>query len=225
MLDAAPPPPPSHYEQIAEKLDLSYQNAAKTSAFAAMASLEGWCSTNKASILMDLIFILKPKTIVEIGVWGGKSLIPMAFALKANNQGKIYGVDPWDAQASIQGMEGQNKNWWGKIDHAQIYNGLAKQIERLELTPQIELIKATSKAASPISPIDLLHIDGNHSDEASYLDVQKWVPLVAEGGLIVFDDINWKTTKRAVDYLNTNCTKLFEYQGANTWGVWVKRKN
>lgn len=222
MLDAAPPPP-SHYEQIAENPDLTYQTAAKASALTAMASLEGWCSTNKASILMDFIFMLKPKTIVEIGVWGGKSLIPMAFALKANNQGKIYGIDPWDTQASIQGMEGQNKNWWGSVDHSQIYNGLTKQIELLKLNSQIELIKKTSKAAPAISSIDLLHIDGNHSDEASYLDVQKWVPLVAQGGLIVFDDINWKTTKRAVDYLNEHCTKLCEYKGKNIWGIWIKR--
>ncbi len=222
MLDATPPPP-SHYERIAESRDLTYQTTAKASALTAMASLEGWCSTNKASILMDFIFMLKPKTIVEIGVWGGKSLIPMAFALKANNQGKIYGIDPWDTQASIQGMEGQNKSWWGTVDHSQIYNGLTKQIELLKLNSQIELIKKTSKAAPAISSIDLLHIDGNHSDEASYLDVQKWVPLVAQGGLIVFDDINWKTTKRAVAYLNEHCTKLCEYKGENIWGIWIKR--
>ena len=76
-------------------------------------------------------------------------------------------------------------------------------------------------------PIDILHIDGNHSEQASYLDVTKWVPLVRSGGWIFFDDMTWFengvfTTARAVEWLNANCYKLAECTDVCTWGVWIK---
>lgn len=215
--------PPSHHEYIIENNDISGQMNAKKIALEAMRSLEGWCSQAKGSILIDLIYMLKPKVVVEIGVWGGKSLIPMAIAIKENKQGKVYGIDPWDNNSSIKGMEGVNKEWWGKVDHKQVYTGLIEHIRKLELDSYITLIKKESKDAPEISNIDFLHIDGNHSEEASYFDVCKWVPLVSEGGIIVFDDTTWGTTKRAVEFLNKNCIKLLpEFKGENTWGIWMQ---
>ncbi|MBI2810794.1 MAG: class I SAM-dependent methyltransferase [Candidatus Melainabacteria bacterium] len=53
---------------------------------------------------MDYIFELKPERVVEIGVFGGKSLVPMACALRANQKGRIYGIDPWDNKESVRGL-------------------------------------------------------------------------------------------------------------------------
>ena len=44
--------------------------------------LNGWCSVNKAQHLAAMVCALQPVTAVEIGVFGGKSLIPMAMAMK-----------------------------------------------------------------------------------------------------------------------------------------------
>ena len=76
---------PTHMEYKIEDTKLV---AVKSTALQAMKELEGWCTDNKASILIDLILESKPTIIVEIGVFGGKSLVPMAFALKENNWGK-----------------------------------------------------------------------------------------------------------------------------------------
>lgn len=200
----------------------------KFQAFGFMNQLEGWCSQNKASVLMDLILKEKPEVIVEIGVFGGKSLVPMACALKANGRGKIFGIDPWNSNASIQGtMDEANKSWWGALDHQMILNGLTKKIHQFALTHQIELIQSTSADAPLIEGIQVLHIDGNHSDETTYLDVTKWVPQMESGGWIIFDDINWYengmyTASRAVEWLNKNCIKCSEFTDACTWGIWVK---
>lgn len=210
---------PSYYEIL--KSDPSMDKFKET-IFQQMQQLEGWCSFEKASILVDLITALKPDTVVEIGVFGGKSLVPMASALKYNHKGKIYGVDPWSEVASSDGMEGANLSWWSHIDHLRILNGLQKKIKEFKLQSQVILIQATSEDCPIIDQIDIIHIDGNHSEKASYLDVLKWVPHVKSGGLIVFDDINWSTTKLATDWLNTNCTKLAEYTGDNIWGIWIK---
>ena len=63
-------------------------------------SLEGWCTEDKIVKLYDLIIEVKPYFLVEIGVFGGKSLLSQAFALKENNKGiihlsKLLGPNTW----------------------------------------------------------------------------------------------------------------------------------
>lgn len=218
--------PPSHYEIVVfnENMNIITQYV-KYTAFAYMDQLEGWCTKNKASVLIDFIFMMNPHTIVEIGVWGGKSLIPMACALKVSGQGKIYGIDPWENSASTEGMDGINYDWWSKVDHEMILRGLQIKIADFQLTEQIELIRTTSEEADPISNIDILHIDGNHSAKACNLDIQKWVPLVRKGGLIILDDVNWvneTTNEYAVKWLDSNCIRFSLFRESNEWGIWVK---
>jgi len=216
--------PLSHYECVINEKALKniQTEQVKLEAFDAMEQLEGWCTKFKASVLMSLIFKTKPQKIVEIGVWGGKSLVPMAFAMKALGRGKVYGIDPWSASESIQGMDGVNKEWWGSIDHNAIYQGLVRKIAQFQLKSYVKLVRSTSENAPLISDIDILHIDGNHSEETSFFDVMKWVPLVKSGGLIIFDDTTWGTTARAVQWLNANYTKISDYHEDNDWGIWVK---
>jgi predicted O-methyltransferase YrrM len=207
----------SHYEYVVEQS----QTTTKQQAYRAMNRLEGWCSKEKASTLIDLIYLAKAKTVVEIGVWGGKSLVPMGFALRETG-GKAYGIDPWSSEYSIDGMEGVNKDWWGTVDHENIMLDLLEKIHQFNLDKQIELIRSSSEEADPIGNIDVLHIDGNHSEKTSMIDVNKWVPLVRSGGFVIFDDINWGTTDKAVKYLDETCVKIAEISGDNIWGIWVK---
>lgn len=218
--------PTSHYEYTIAVEDA---NAVKNRAFGYMAQLDGWCSNDKAGMLIDLILKGKPEIVLEIGVWGGKSLIPMACALQANNKGIIYGIDPWDQNASTQGVTNEiNKGFWGVVNHEAIMWGLVDKIAEFDLGKYIKLLKITSEKAPLIDGIDILHIDGNHTDEASYLDVTKWVPCVKAGGLVIVDDITWSengivsSQKRSVDWLNENCIKLAEFSDICEWGVWLK---
>lgn len=238
--------PVSHYEMVvgdrlieetAEKPLSQYEmvigehvrrETVKQHALACMDQLEGWCSREKGSILIDLVLKVKPEVIVEIGVWGGKSFVPMACVLKAYNKGKAYGIDPWSNQASIQYVQNDsNIAYWGKVDHEAVQQALVRKIYEFDLDKHVELIKSTSMDAPPIYNIDILHVDGNHSEETSYYDVMKWVPLVKKGGWIIFDDMTWYengkfTTARAVEWLNTNCIKIAEFNDACIWGIWAK---
>lgn len=213
------------YSETESYLEYSIKNSdkdLKRQVYKAMERLEGWCSREKASRLIDLILESKPKVVVEIGVFGGKSLVPMALALRYNKMGKIFGIDPWKESESIVGMNDVNKEWWGSINHEAIYEGLVSRIAELKLEEYSELIKATSEEAAPIPNIDILHIDGNHSEETSLFDVHKWAPLVSHGGYIIFDDVTWGTTDKAVQWLDENCVKIAEFGGDNVWGIWKK---
>ena len=213
----------SHFEKLQTK-KYEQREDIKWKALDAMSKLEGWCTPQKASILIDFVMLLNATTIVEIGVFGGKSLVPMAYALQSlGAHRKVFGIDPWNTRASTDGMDGDHKDWWGQIDHEQIYKDLKDKIVEFGLAKNIILVRETSEKAPLIYDIDLLHIDGNHSDIASMIDVTKWVPLVRKGGLIFFDDTDWNNEGLAVRWLDEHCVKLIQFlDGNNEWGVWVK---
>lgn len=219
--------PESHYEYIVS-VNQGAEQSIKKQAIALMKQVEGWCSEEKASVLVDLILRTKPDIIVEIGVWGGKSLLPMSYALQANRQGVIYGIDPWSNAASVEAVENEiNRAFWSYVDHEAIMRALIQKMVQFDLGDHIALIRSTSEDAPLIEDIDILHIDGNHSDKTSFIDVTKWVPLVKSGGWIIFDDMTWYengkyTTAHAVEWLDTHCFKFAEFSDSCVWGIWVK---
>jgi predicted O-methyltransferase YrrM len=218
-------PPSYHIENVCAKKQSAACEALvmKQKALSAMGRLEGWCTREKALVLIDLLLEIRPQVVLEVGVFGGKSLIPMAFALQFNRKGKIIGIDPWDSQKSIEGQTIEHAEWWLSIDHEAILQDLINKISEHKLGNYIELIRSTSiDATIKTREIDVLHIDGNHSDQTSYIDVTKWVPYVKKGGLIIFDDLDWASTARAIRWLDDHCIRVTEFRGENVWAIWVK---
>ncbi len=214
-------------EVIINVTDRNYagEKEIKQEAFEKMNQLTGWCSHDKASFLMDLIFNHNPNIVVEIGIWGGKSFIPMAIALKyLDNQGIIYGIDPWSSNESTVGFENEPENydWWQSIDHIGVMNKFLNKLNEFDLTDVSTIIRSTSEDAEPINNIDIIYIDGNHSEDSALSDVKKWFPLVKNGGFIIFDDLNWIQTKKAVDWLDNSCHRITTFNQDNVWGIWIK---
>lgn len=223
------PQNPTQFEYVINIDKREFPSQVKHTAFTLMSQLDGWCSFEKAAVLIDAILILKPEKIVEIGVYGGKSLVPMAYALEINGKGHIYGIDPWDTTESLKGIKNASSEYfWGVyVNHEAVLQNLINRIIQFNLTNRISLIRSSSIDAPVIEDIDILHVDGNHSDEASFIDVTKWTPLVKKGGLIILDDMTWYeenayTQARSIEYLNANCAKIAEFRGDNVWGIWRK---
>ena len=103
-------------------------------------------------------------------------------------------------------------------------------LDHFRLSPYCAVMRMTGlKALDQFADesIDILHIDGNHSDYTSYIDVTKWVPLVNPGGWIIFDDMTWYengqfTASRATRWLDEHCIKFAEFSDICAWGIWVK---
>ena len=181
-------------------------------------TVDGWCTPDKAKHLVDAIIERRPMLCVEIGVFGGSSLLPQAMALQLNKQGVIHGIDPWSTGAALEEMLGEeNKAWWAKVDLEQIYQNCRNHVERLKLTNHVQLIR--DKAENVVGgfvdeTVDILHIDGNHSEELSYKDATLYLPKVKRGGMVAFDDIWWAdgtsnvTTRKAIMFLLQSCTRL-----------------
>lgn len=173
--------------------------------------LAGWCSVEKAKALMDEVHRIKPRVCVEVGVFGGRSLFPVALALEELGQGVIYGVDPWSAEASLSGThDAANVAYWnGKHwSYETIFTDCMRALIDMRLTASCNILRLTSEQAGKLfadESVDMLHIDGNHSTEESLADLERWLPKVKPGGSIWFDDIAWESLKPAVSTLSRLC--------------------
>jgi len=151
--------------------------------------ISGWCELEKAEILAALCYTTRPARIVEIGVFGGKSLIPMALAMKAaGGDYEVVGIDPWSNAAATEGYDGANREWWSAVDLDRVYNSFLTLRDRLGLS--IRVIRAKSDHVEWKQPIGLLHIDGQHTEQA-VRDVLRYAVHVRLGGHVVVDDIGW----------------------------------
>ena len=180
-------------------------------------AIQGWCSPEKATALIETIVSRKPQLCVEIGVFGGSSLLPQALALKHNGSGKIIGIDPWTKDAALESMvAAEHRDWWSKLNLESVYQHCCAHIRHQQVEAFVELrrIKAEDAAAAfEDNSIDMLHIDGNHSEEPACRDVDLYLPKVKTGGILFFDDVHWNdggvnTTRKAIVKLLTACTKL-----------------
>lgn len=175
-------------------------------------SMHGWCTVEKGQAMAKLIVENKPETIVEIGVFGGRSLMPMAFACQFVNYGKVYGIDPWSVDAALKDVqEKANLDWWAKVDYEEIYKYCLRAIIEHDATSVATLFRTTSEKASfLLDKVDMLHIDGNHSEALSTQDVFLWLPKIPSGGYIWLDDIGGFATKNAERLLEERCERITE---------------
>jgi predicted O-methyltransferase YrrM len=173
----------------------------------AEARLAGWCSREKALTIARIVLEERPKICVEIGVFGGRSLMPCAAALRHNGEGEIYGIEAWSPDVAIENTTNEvNDDWWSKVDFAGIKREFYRFAAATNLTPHVRVIEAPSgRAAALFDTIDYLHIDGSHSMVNAAEDVILYARKVRSGGIVVFDDVNWQSTAPARDLLGALC--------------------
>lgn len=169
---------------------------------------QGWCTDEKARLLAGLVLGSSPACVVEIGVFGGSSLVPLALALRKQGRGVVYGIDPWRREAALEGAnDPANDAWWAAVDLEGAHRGAVEALWSRGLQTHAVLIRSGSETAAALFPaIDLLHLDGNHSELASTRDVTLYLPRVRPDGLIVADDVNWPTTAQALRLLADHCS-------------------
>ncbi len=151
-----------------------------------------WCSSEKASLLMDFVFLRKPKVCVEIGVFAGATILPIASTLKHIKKGKIFAVDAWDNVEAVKywKIEDEHKKWWSSIDMKEVFSSFLEMKKKRQLDPYVRVVAKTSaKAATVLPPIDFIHIDGNPSKEGFLQDLLLYLPKVKIGGYVFFSNL------------------------------------
>lgn len=178
----------------------------------AIEGMEGWCSIEKATDLACWIYRAKPAVAVELGVFGGKSLVPIALALRhisANlfaKSGVVYGVDPWRVDAAVEGENGkENDDWWrNKVNLHEIHRLCMESLWKNGLDDHAVILRTTGELAAPMfrdGSVGFLHQDSNHSELVSCRQVRLWAPKLTPKAHWVLDDADWPSQAAAIQLI------------------------
>ncbi len=168
------------------------------------------------------------KTFVEIGVYKGKSFLPLACVIK-QNKGLSIGIDPYISSCAREYDIDEDKQiiidkFIDSIDFEQIYKEVLEKKETFELSSGCIIIRETSENAYEYLKdvkleIDMLHIDGNHDISYVELDAKKYIPMVRDNGFVIFDDIDWDSVNTVYKKYKEQLITVFE---CDTFAILLK---
>lgn len=187
--------------------------------------MDGWCTIAKATKLFELIQQYKPKTCLEIGTFGGRSMVAIAFGLKHLGRGIVFGIDPWKIDACLEGTNDKaNNEWWAKLNWNEI---ISKYFDKLQEFDVLEYVAHFRKHDTDCldyfatGSIDLVHFDSNHSEEVACRTVKDWWPKLKQGCVVIMDDIDWDGQKKAIKVMEELGIETVEE--LDTYGIYIKR--
>jgi len=183
--------------------------------------------TEKGIWLVDTIVRNQLRNCVEIGVWRGRSFIPLVVAVKYIG-GHAVGIDPYTAEAMAESeapapiLADIPKNV-RVTDFDKVYRELLMMLQTTFNSSHFTLFRKTAQnTVDDIRfTIDLLHIDGNHDRELVAVDIALYVPKVRPGGWIILDDTDWQSVQSTLKSLkNYNARQVLD---AGSWQAWRKQ--
>jgi predicted O-methyltransferase YrrM len=118
------------------------------------------------------------RTAVEVGVYEGSSAVVLCRSLPRDAD--LHLIDPFTGNALLPGWRGVESATRRVVGREARARGGPRVHWHVELSEQA--------AARWSQPLDLLFIDGDHSERGCRLDWDAWSPFVGQGGVVVFHD-------------------------------------
>jgi hypothetical protein len=185
-----------------------------------MPDWQGWNSDNQ--IFDNLVNEIKPKTIIEVGTWKGRSAAHWLNATaNAKLDTKLYCVDSW-----LGGIDHFMAGTDRLLDGAgspKIYHQFFRNFIDSEHANRIYPIQQTSiNGARILSHYgikgDIVYIDAGHEYEDVRDDLKYFWPLVANGGRMFGDDFRAfpGLNKAVIEFANSNSLSIDVIDG-NFW--------
>lgn len=192
-IDAARTPPPLSPDQIAQRI-AQIEQTVNTIYEAGVIDVPntkkrdgmgGTISAAEGQTLRRLVAQHKPKRTIEIGMGSGLSGVHICWGLLEAGGGFHTAIDPW-----------QDKDWDCCALAVRDAAGCADMFD---------WIQERSDQALPLmvrggQEVDFIFIDGSHRFEHAFLDFYYSDQLLPVGGIVVFDDADWPTVRRAVNF-------------------------
>lgn len=186
---------------------------------------KSWCTKEKIELLMDLVLLSKPHTCVEIGVFGGSSVLPVASVLRYLNTGTLFAIDAWSNDEAVKYMHrfDPNISWWNWVPMGEAYLNFIVRLNMFNLNSCCQILCMTSEDAASLfsdEEIDFIHLDGNYTEVGSVKDALLYLPKVKAGGYILLSDRHMKilgefTKKKSFHYLYNACDIIAEIDYGN----------
>jgi hypothetical protein len=132
----------------------------------------------------DLVAALKPATLVELGVDRGESYFAFCQSVAENKtRTRCFGVDSWQGDQHAGGYDETTFAQVAAHNRAN-YEGFSALI-RSRFEEALDFFLGES--------IDVLHLDGLHTEAAVRYDLEAWLPMLRPGGLLLLHDVDVRT--------------------------------
>ena len=128
-----------------------------------------------------IVDLLRPRAIVELGVYRGDSFCAMCQAVDSLGlPTTCVGVDAWAGDIHTGGYDGS------------VYEDIATYVRERYASFATLWRMSFDDAIGEVEDgsIDLLHIDGTHSYDAARHDFDSWLSKLSERGVVLLHDIN-----------------------------------
>ncbi|HWG94781.1 MAG TPA: class I SAM-dependent methyltransferase [Mycobacteriales bacterium] len=179
---------------------------------AVAARTKGFLPDDEAAALLDAARAARPGTWLEVGTYCGLSTLHLGTAAR-------------DAGAQLvtldhhRGSEENQPGWeWHDASLVDAHTGRLETLPSLRRTlwdaaldEVVSVLVATTQQVAPwwTTPLELLFLDGNHTEEVAQHDYAGFAPHVVEGGTLLVHDVferpedggrpPWNVFRRAVD--------------------------
>jgi hypothetical protein len=172
--------------------------------------------TSHLHFAYDLVAVLKPALLVELGVDRGESYFTFCQAAVENQTGtRCFGIDTWRGD--------QHAGGYDETTFAQVAAHNRTHYESFSTLLRSNFDDALAQFAD--ASIDVLHLDGLHTETAVRHDVDSWLPKLRPGGILLLHDVRVRSKDFGV-------WKIWEelQQKSRSWtfedgpglGVWQK---
>jgi hypothetical protein len=164
----------------------------------------------------DLIMIIRPKLIVELGTHWGESYFTFCQTVAQDGLDSIcYAIDNWRGE--------EHSGYYGEEVFADVVRYNEQFYRSFSYLLRTDFDESLSKFEN--QSIDLLHIDGLHTYDAGSHDFRSWIPKVRPGGIVLLHDICARHVDFGIwqlwDELKAEFSETFEFH--HSWGLGVLR--
>jgi hypothetical protein len=136
--------------------------------------------TSHLHFAYDLVAVMKPALLVELGVDRGESYFAFCQAAAENQTGtRCFGIDTWRGD--------QHAGGYDETTFAQVAGHNRTHYESFSTLLRSNFHDALAQFAD--ASIDVLHLDGLHTETAVRHDVESWLPKLRPGGILLLHDV------------------------------------
>ncbi|MFV3129499.1 class I SAM-dependent methyltransferase [Niveispirillum sp. KHB5.9] len=179
--------------------------------------IQGWGEENP--IFQHLMVTNRPRTIIEVGTWKGRSAITMALIMRnLGIEGEVVCVDTFlgsveqwtdpDCYKSLNHRHGYPTLYYQFLANV-CHTGMQNYITPFPISSDAAAQYLTQKNIQA----DLVYVDAGHSYREALNDIQQYWPLVRPGGVLLGDDFVAPEVLRAVaDFANANAVTVQCYK-------------
>ena len=129
----------------------------------------------------DLVALMRPRVLVELGVDRGESYFAFCQAVSEQATGtRCFAVDTWRGDEHAGGYD--------ETTFAEVSRHHQAHYESFSTLIRGPFDDALTRFAN--EEIDILHIDGLHTEAAVRHDVESWLPKLRPGGILLLHDVS-----------------------------------